>query len=111
MFPSRSSGGGSRFQNGSNWLPVRSDWEVAIEPGEVAADSLRVFCDLGLVESEVVADVEGVAADRDRLPELDGQLILEQADRHPLDRDRLAVVRVDPSSLSISSLSSFFLGS
>ena len=61
------------------------------EPGEVAAQRRRLL-DLGLVEGHVVAHVERVAADRDRLPDLDRQLVFEHADRHPLDRDRRPVV-------------------
>ena len=83
--------------------PVPERFErVARSLGLVVANSQAkspptagVLLNLGLVERHVVAHVEGIAADRHRLPELDGQLVLEQPDRHPLDRDRVAVVACD----------------
>ena len=69
------------------WAPGLLGLRGRIQEGEAAADPF-FLADLGLVEHEVVADVEGIAADRDRLPELYGRLILDETGRHALDRDR-----------------------
>ena len=95
MFPSRTKGGGRRFQKDSKLVPVRSCAAVEYSQAKLPPTAGRLL-HFRLIESHVVADVEGVTPDRHRFPELDGQLILEQASRHALDRDRLAVVRRKP---------------
>ena len=60
LFPSRTSGGGSRFQNVSKLVPVRS-WADRSRRARRSAPHRRGLLDLGLVQGHVVAHVEGVA--------------------------------------------------
>ena len=76
FFPSRTRGGGRRFQSGANRLARPLGLGRCEEPGEVAAVGLGPG-HLGPVECQVVAHVEREPANRNRLPELDRQLVLE----------------------------------